>query len=58
MKGDKEVSGILKGYDDYVNMVLEDVTELYVIRPTPNPQPPSPPELTSGRDSICVGVLV
>jgi len=27
MKGDKEVSGVLKGYDDYVNMVLEDVTE-------------------------------
>lgn len=27
MKGDKEVTGTLKGYDDYVNMVLEDVTE-------------------------------
>jgi U6 snRNA-associated Sm-like protein LSm5 len=27
MKGDKEVVGTLRGYDDYVNMVLEDVTE-------------------------------
>jgi U6 snRNA-associated Sm-like protein LSm5 len=27
LKGDKEVTGVLKGYDDYVNMVLEDVTE-------------------------------
>ncbi|EWG43898.1 U6 snRNA-associated Sm-like protein LSm5 [Fusarium verticillioides 7600] len=29
MKGDKEFSGTLVGFDDYVNMVLEDVTELY-----------------------------
>ena len=27
MKGDKEVVGTLKGFDDYVNMVLENVTE-------------------------------
>mmetsp|Transcript_24232 Transcript_24232/g.49213 ORF Transcript_24232/g.49213 Transcript_24232/m.49213 type:complete len:86 (-) Transcript_24232:88-345(-) len=27
MKGDKELVGTLKGFDDYVNMVLEDVTE-------------------------------
>ncbi|ORY82520.1 like-Sm ribonucleo protein, partial [Protomyces lactucae-debilis] len=27
MKGDKEFSGRLVGFDDYVNMVLEDVTE-------------------------------
>ncbi|KAL8342518.1 hypothetical protein RB601_004911 [Gaeumannomyces tritici] len=27
MKGDKEFSGLLVGFDDYVNMVLEDVTE-------------------------------
>ncbi|KAL3957610.1 hypothetical protein ACCO45_008188 [Purpureocillium lilacinum] len=27
MKGDKEFSGTLVGFDDYVNMVLEDVTE-------------------------------
>ena len=27
MKGNKEVVGTLKGYDVYVNMVLEDVTE-------------------------------
>jgi U6 snRNA-associated Sm-like protein LSm5 len=27
MKGDKEFSGKLVGFDDYVNMVLEDVTE-------------------------------
>jgi small nuclear ribonucleoprotein (snRNP)-like protein len=32
MKGDKEFVGTLKGFDDYVNMVLEDVTELYVSR--------------------------
>ncbi|KAG6012208.1 RNA-binding protein lsm5 [Claviceps lovelessii] len=31
MKGDKEFSGTLVGFDDYVNMVLEDVTELYVL---------------------------
>ncbi|KAF2804319.1 LSM-domain-containing protein [Mytilinidion resinicola] len=28
MKGDKEFSGTLLGFDDYVNMVLEDVTEV------------------------------
>jgi len=27
MKGSKELVGILRGFDDYVNMVLEDVTE-------------------------------
>jgi U6 snRNA-associated Sm-like protein LSm5 len=27
MKSDKELVGILRGFDDYVNMVLEDVTE-------------------------------
>eukprot|EP01048_Picozoa_sp_COSAG05_P012739 COSAG05_NODE_1300_length_5243_cov_15.420101_6_plen_86_part_00 len=32
MKGDKELVGILRGFDDYVNMVLEDVTE-YEITP-------------------------
>eukprot|EP01097_Dermamoeba_algensis_P005033 TRINITY_DN320_c0_g1_i4.p1 TRINITY_DN320_c0_g1~~TRINITY_DN320_c0_g1_i4.p1 ORF type:complete len:114 (+),score=20.65 TRINITY_DN320_c0_g1_i4:31-372(+) len=30
MKGDKELVGILRGFDDYVNMVLEDVTEYEV----------------------------
>lgn len=28
MKGDKEFCGVLLGFDDYVNMVLEDVTEI------------------------------
>ena len=27
MKGDKEVVGTLRGFDEFVNMVLEDVTE-------------------------------
>ena len=27
MKGDKELVGTLQGFDDYVNMVLEDVVE-------------------------------
>ncbi|SBT78501.1 U6 snRNA-associated Sm-like protein LSm5, putative [Plasmodium ovale] len=27
MKGDKEIVGKLVGFDEYVNMVLEDVTE-------------------------------
>ncbi|KNB44377.1 hypothetical protein JH06_1708 [Blastocystis sp. subtype 4] len=27
-KGDIEFSGILRGFDDYLTMVLEDVTEL------------------------------
>lgn len=27
MKGDKEIVGTLKGFDDFVNMILEDVTE-------------------------------
>eukprot|EP01098_Paradermamoeba_levis_P014270 TRINITY_DN6754_c0_g2_i1.p2 TRINITY_DN6754_c0_g2~~TRINITY_DN6754_c0_g2_i1.p2 ORF type:complete len:110 (-),score=46.40 TRINITY_DN6754_c0_g2_i1:281-574(-) len=30
MKGDKELVGILRGFDDYVNMVLEDVVEYEV----------------------------
>ena len=32
MKGDKELSGVLTGFDDFVNCVLEDVTE-YEITP-------------------------
>ena len=28
-KGDIEFSGILRGFDDYLTMVLEDVTELF-----------------------------
>jgi U6 snRNA-associated Sm-like protein LSm5 len=28
MKNDKEFVGVLRGFDDYVNMVLEDVTEI------------------------------
>ena len=27
MRGDKELVGTLRGFDDFVNMVLEDVTE-------------------------------
>ena len=27
MRGDTEFSGILKGFDDFVNLVLDDVTE-------------------------------
>jgi small nuclear ribonucleoprotein (snRNP)-like protein len=27
MKGDKELAGTLQGFDNYVNMVLENVTE-------------------------------
>jgi small nuclear ribonucleoprotein (snRNP)-like protein len=27
MKGDKEIVGTLRGFDDFVNMVLEDVVE-------------------------------
>ncbi|KAG7099165.1 RNA-binding protein lsm5 [Marasmius oreades] len=32
MKGDREFTGTLLGFDDFVNMVLEDVTE-YEITP-------------------------
>mmetsp|Transcript_7578 Transcript_7578/g.18810 ORF Transcript_7578/g.18810 Transcript_7578/m.18810 type:complete len:96 (+) Transcript_7578:98-385(+) len=28
MKGDKEITGTLRGFDVYVNMVLEDVEEI------------------------------
>eukprot|EP00441_Pelagodinium_beii_P043983 CAMPEP_0197650150 /NCGR_PEP_ID=MMETSP1338-20131121/30771_1 /TAXON_ID=43686 ORGANISM="Pelagodinium beii, Strain RCC1491" /NCGR_SAMPLE_ID=MMETSP1338 /ASSEMBLY_ACC=CAM_ASM_000754 /LENGTH=70 /DNA_ID=CAMNT_0043224501 /DNA_START=128 /DNA_END=340 /DNA_ORIENTATION=+ len=27
MKGDKEIVGTLRGFDDYVNMVIDDVKE-------------------------------
>jgi len=27
LKGEKEIEGTLLGFDDFVNMVLEDVTE-------------------------------
>jgi len=30
MKNDREFSGTLMGFDDYVNMVLQDVTEYQV----------------------------
>jgi U6 snRNA-associated Sm-like protein LSm5 len=33
MKGDQELVGTLKSFDEYVNMVLEDVTE-YEVTPT------------------------
>ncbi|KAI0033401.1 like-Sm ribonucleoprotein [Vararia minispora EC-137] len=33
MKNDREFTGTLLGFDDFVNMVLEDVTE-YEITPT------------------------
>ncbi|GMH41515.1 hypothetical protein BSKO_09425 [Bryopsis sp. KO-2023] len=32
MKGDKEFEGTLRGFDSYVNMVLEDVQEFEVTR--------------------------
>jgi U6 snRNA-associated Sm-like protein LSm5 len=32
MKGDKELVGTLRGFDEYVNMVLDDVTEFEVTR--------------------------
>ena len=31
MKSDKELVGTLLGFDDFVNMVLSDVTELCVL---------------------------
>ena len=31
MKNDKEIVGTLLGFDDFVNMVLEDVTEYEVL---------------------------
>lgn len=31
MKNDKEIVGTLLGFDEYVNMVLEDVTEYEVL---------------------------
>ncbi|PPD79271.1 hypothetical protein GOBAR_DD23795 [Gossypium barbadense] len=31
MKGDKELVGTLRGFDVYVNMVLEDVTEYFCV---------------------------
>ena len=30
MKGDKEIVGTLRGFDVYVNMVLEDVSEIEI----------------------------
>ncbi|KAF5375082.1 hypothetical protein D9758_000375 [Tetrapyrgos nigripes] len=30
MKGDREFTGTLLGFDDFVNMVLEDVTEYQI----------------------------
>ncbi|CAM9271127.1 unnamed protein product [Phaeothamnion confervicola] len=30
MKGEKELVGTLRGFDDYVNMVLDDVTEFEI----------------------------
>ena len=32
MKGEKEIIGTLRGFDEFVNMVLDDVTE-YEITP-------------------------
>ncbi|XP_005673330.1 U6 snRNA-associated Sm-like protein LSm5 isoform X2 [Phacochoerus africanus] len=31
MKSDKEIVGTLLGFDDFVNMVLEDVTEFWFL---------------------------
>jgi len=32
MKGEKEVIGTLRGFDEYVNMVLDDVVEYEITR--------------------------
>ena len=31
MKSDTEIVGTIRGFDDYVNMVLDDVTEISVV---------------------------
>ena len=64
MKGDKEIVGTLKGFDDYVNMVLEDVTELCaaplstvslaLARSLPLPEPVPLPLSRSPAGACCV----
>jgi small nuclear ribonucleoprotein (snRNP)-like protein len=46
MKSDKEMVGTLRGFDEYVNMVLDDVTEIEqtaagrkLVRPVPAREP-------------------
>jgi U6 snRNA-associated Sm-like protein LSm5 len=41
LKNEKEFVGTLRGFDDYVNMVLEDVTE-YTSHPSASGGPPLP----------------
>ena len=40
MKGDKELVGTLRGFDDYVNMVLEDVIEYVPVASLARKGPP------------------
>ena len=50
MKNEKEFSGTLCGFDDYVNIVLEDVTEYDVL--------PGSPEGTAKKISELDSILL
>ena len=55
MKGNKELVGVLRGFDDFVNMVLEDVTE-YEILPTGERKETSVSQILLNGNNVCIMV--
>ena len=55
MKGNKELVGVLNGFDDFVNMVLEDVTEIE-ISPTGERKETRVKQVLLNGNNICLMV--
>ena len=55
MKGNKELVGTLRGFDDFVNMVLEDVTEIEIL-PTGERKETAVAQILLNGNNICTMV--
>eukprot|EP00753_Platysulcus_tardus_P001806 PLAT11557.2.p3 GENE.PLAT11557.2~~PLAT11557.2.p3 ORF type:complete len:107 (-),score=39.68 PLAT11557.2:156-476(-) len=55
MKGDKELVGTLRGFDEFVNMVLDDVIE-YEATPTGLVKCAELPEILLNGNNVCMMV--
>lgn len=53
MKNDKELTGVLRGFDDYVNMVLDDVVE-YTFHPDGKKTTTTPESVLLNGNNIAI----